>query len=52
MRGVAYGIGERVLLMKLHKQGRSLSALSRETGVPRQILSGWGSGISKAEWKG
>src|SRR5579859_5688474 len=41
MQGVAYGTGERVLLMKLHKQGRSLSALSRETGVPRQILSGW-----------
>lgn len=41
MRGVAYGTGERVLLMKLHKQGLSLSALSRETGVARQILSGW-----------
>src|ERR1700675_3333615 len=41
MRGVAYGIGERMLLMKLHEQGRSLKALSRETGIPRQILSGW-----------
>jgi transposase-like protein len=38
---VAYGMGERVLLMKFHEQGRSLKAWSRETGVPRQILSGW-----------
>jgi transposase InsO family protein len=41
MRGVAYGMGERVLLMKLHEQGRSLKALSRETGVARQLLSEW-----------
>ena len=41
MRGVAYSVGERVLFMKLHEQGRSLKTLSRETGVPRQILSGW-----------
>src|SRR5713226_5478986 len=41
MGGVAYEMGERVLLMNLHKQGHSLKALSRETGVPRQILSGW-----------
>lgn len=34
MRGVAYGIGERMLLIKLHEQGCSLEALSRETGVP------------------
>jgi transposase len=41
MRGVAYSVGERVLFMKLHEQGRSLKTLSRETGVSRQILSGW-----------
>ena len=39
MRGVAYGLGERVLLMKFREQGRSLQALSRETGVPRRLLS-------------
>jgi lambda repressor-like predicted transcriptional regulator len=36
MQRVAYGMGERVLLMKLHKQGRSLKALSCESGIPRQ----------------
>jgi hypothetical protein len=32
-------LGERVLLMKFREQGRSLQALSRETGVPRRLLS-------------
>ena len=41
MQGVAYSVGERVLLMRLHEQGRSLKTLSRETKVPRQILSEW-----------
>jgi len=41
MRGVAYAIGERELLMKLHAQGVSLSALSRQTGLPREVLSRW-----------
>ncbi len=41
MRGVAYAIGERELLMRLHEQGVSLSALSRQTGLRRELLSRW-----------
>src|SRR5579862_2644488 len=41
MRGVAYSIGERELLMRMHQQGKSLSALSRETGIARPVLSRW-----------
>jgi len=41
MRGVAYAIGERELLMRLHEQGISLSALSRQTGIRRELLSRW-----------
>jgi transposase InsO family protein len=41
MRGVAYSPEVRVLLMQLHEQGRSLSALSRETGIARRVLSRW-----------
>ena len=32
MRGVSYPVGERELLMRLHEQGVSLSAISRQTG--------------------
>ncbi len=39
MRGVAYSVRERELLMRMHQQGKSLSALSRETGVARPVLS-------------
>jgi transposase InsO family protein len=41
MRGVAYGVAERELLMKMHEQGKSLSGLSRETGIARPVLSRW-----------
>jgi transposase InsO family protein len=41
MRGVAYGLAERELLMKMHQQGKSLSVLSRETGIARPVLSRW-----------
>ncbi len=41
MRGVAYRVGERELLMRLHEQGVSLSALSRQTGIRRELLSRW-----------
>ena len=41
MRGVAYSVRERELLMRLHEKGKSLSALSRETGIARPLLSGW-----------
>ena len=41
MRGVAYAMGERELLMRLHEQGISLSALSRQTGIRRELLSRW-----------
>lgn len=41
MRGIAYSIGERELLMKMHRQGKSLAVLSRETGIARPVLSRW-----------
>lgn len=41
MRGVAYGVAERELLMKMHEQGKPLSVLSRETGIARPVLSRW-----------
>lgn len=41
MRGVAHSVEERLVLMKLHEQGESLSALSRKTGLPREVLSRW-----------
>jgi len=41
MRGVAYPVGERELLMRLHEQGISLSDISRQTGVRREVLSRW-----------
>jgi hypothetical protein len=40
MRGVAYPIGERELLMRLHEQGASFSALSRQTGIRPAPRSG------------
>lgn len=41
MRGVAYPVGERELLMRLHQQGLSFLALSRQTGLRRELLSRW-----------
>jgi transposase-like protein len=41
MRGVACSVRERELLMKMRQQGKSLMELSRETGVPRPVLSRW-----------
>src|SRR3984957_20875840 len=41
MRGVAYSVAERELLMKFHIQGRSWKALSAETGIRREVLSRW-----------
>lgn len=40
-RGVAHSPETRSYLMGLHAQGRSLSDLSREFDVPRQVLSRW-----------
>ncbi len=40
-RGVAHGLETRSFLMGLHAQGRSLSDLSREFAIPRQVLSRW-----------
>jgi transposase InsO family protein len=40
-RGVAHGPEIRSFLIGLHAQGRSLSDLSREFGVPREVLSRW-----------
>lgn len=41
MQGVAYPMGERELLMKLHARGRSFLDLSAETGIRREILTRW-----------
>jgi transposase InsO family protein len=41
MRGVAYSPDFKALLMGLHQQGESLSALSRDHHVPREVLSRW-----------
>ena len=41
MRGVAYSPDFKALLMGLHQQGESLSALSRRQGVAREVLSRW-----------
>jgi len=41
MRGVAYKVEERRLLMKMREQGHTFSALSRETAVPRRVLQRW-----------
>jgi transposase InsO family protein len=40
-RGVAHGPEIRSFLMGLHAQGRSLSDLSREFEIPREVLSRW-----------
>lgn len=41
MRGDAYPIEQRVYLMALHEQGHTLSSLSRQCGVSREVLSRW-----------
>lgn len=41
MRGVSYSADFKALLMGLHQQGESLSALSRHHGVARELLSRW-----------
>lgn len=41
MRGVAYPLGERELLMRQREQGVSFLALSRQSGVRRELLSRW-----------
>ncbi len=40
-RGRAYSFDFRLAMMKQHAQGRSLSTLSRETDVPRDVLRRW-----------
>jgi hypothetical protein len=61
MRGVVYGPAERELLMKMHQQGKSLSVLSRETGIarprrpnhsPRRLLRGIRSEILELRKRG
>jgi transposase InsO family protein len=41
MRGVSYDPVLRAKLMALHQQGVTLTALSAEFGVPREVLSRW-----------
>lgn len=41
MRGVAYSPDFKALLMGLHQRGESLSALSRDHQVAREVLSRW-----------
>jgi transposase InsO family protein len=40
-RGVAHSTETRAFVMGLHAQGRSLSDLSREFEIPREVLSRW-----------
>ena len=40
-RGRAYSLDFRIAMMKQHTQGRSFATLSRETGVPRDVLGRW-----------
>ena len=40
-RGRAYSVDFRRAMMKQHAQGRSFTALSRETDVPRDVLRRW-----------
>jgi transposase InsO family protein len=41
MRGAAHSVRERELLMRMRERGKSLAAISRETGVARPVLSRW-----------
>ena len=41
MQGQAYSVAERAFLMGLRKKGQSLSSLSEEYSIPRQVLSAW-----------
>lgn len=41
MRGVAYAVGERELLMRQHEQGVSFVTLSQQSGIRRELLSRW-----------
>lgn len=40
-RGRAYSLDFRIAMMKQHAQGRPFAVLSRETTVPRDVLSRW-----------
>ena len=40
-RGVAHSPETRSFVMGLHAQGRTLSDLSREFDIPREVLSLW-----------
>src|ERR1700722_4939171 len=41
MRGVAHLVQERELLMRMRERGKSLAAISRDTGIARAVLSRW-----------
>jgi transposase InsO family protein len=41
MRGIAHSVRERELLMQMRVRGKSLSAISGETGIARPVLSRW-----------
>jgi transposase InsO family protein len=47
-RGVAHGPEIRWFLIGLHAQGRSLSDLSREFNIPREVLSRWWQRVQRA----
>jgi len=40
-RGRAYSVDVRTAMMKLHEAGHSLAALSRQSGIPRDVLGRW-----------
>src|ERR1700722_14382275 len=44
MRGVAHLVQERELLMRMRERGKSLAAISRDTGIARRALRGLGHG--------
>lgn len=48
MRGIAYEVAFRSLMMGLHAEGRSFVELSGEYGVPRDVLSRWWSRYREA----
>jgi transposase-like protein len=52
MRGVAYDPVFRAKLMAMHQEGVTLTALSREFGVAREVLSRWWSRYQAADLVG
>ena len=52
MRGVAYDPMLRAKLMALHEEGVSLTTLSHDFGIARQVLSRWWQRYAAADLAG